>query len=113
MFNTNRTYLLTTGVKSKSLAVICSSHGGVSVIQHKTVVFSLSASGKRVIIQNGGWDTVSTRITINRALKQAPGFEGWSLRRVKGKTMVYCQEKAVSPFHGFMELKPVTHAAQQ
>lgn len=68
MFKTNRTYNLSQGVKSKSLAVINKSDGGISVLMHRTIVVDQSPT--QVIINTGGWDTVSTRITINTALLQ-------------------------------------------
>lgn len=83
MFKTHRTFNLNTGVKNNTIAVLNWSNGkNIAVVYHETVVFG--KKGNQVSITNGGWDTVSTRAVINRALEQV--VPGVYLERRKGKT---------------------------
>ena len=87
MFNTHRNYTLSTGVKNNTIAVLNWSGGkNIAVIYHRTPV--VQKAGRNVVITNGGWDTLSTRTVINRALDQIPGFQGCYLERRKGKTLL-------------------------
>ena len=86
MFNINRTYALTTGVKSKGLAVL-NDNKTTYVIQHRTIVFKAPSgmlTNGFIEINNGGWDTVSTRMTINQALWEYGS--SYRLARIKGQT---------------------------
>ena len=87
MFNTHRTYTLSTGVKNNSIAVF-NDLRTVRVLYHRTVVFEKTP--KTVTIRDGGWDTVSTRLVINRALENS-GL-GFRLYRIKGKTYINDQD---------------------
>jgi hypothetical protein len=89
MFRTHRTYSLTTGVKNNSIAVIADCDA-ITVIYHKTIVVNAQLIRGRwvVTLNNGGWDTASTRIVINTALEQIPGCSGVYLSRHKGQTVV-------------------------
>jgi hypothetical protein len=66
MFKTHRTYDLSTGVKNNSIAVLNNSKG-LFVTYHKTTVYE--QQGKKITLRSGGWDTISTRAVINRALE--------------------------------------------
>ncbi len=93
MFKTHRTYELTTGVKNNTIAVVAKSNL-IEVLYHETIVVTAvrkkSKDGFKweVALSNGGWDTVSTKAVINRALEQIPGYEGYYLSRIKGVTML-------------------------
>lgn len=104
MFKVHRTYDLSTGVKNNSIAVF--NQGKVCVVlYHKTPVFV--RAGKTIVLNNGGWDTVSTRAVINRALEMsAPRTY---LTRKKGVTMIESIDvneiKQSVPFKNNMRLK--------
>lgn len=77
MFKTHRTYQLTTGVKNNTIAVI--NHlDKIEVVYHNTIVVSAKKKIEKapklnrwiITLNNGGWDTISTRTVINRALEQ-------------------------------------------
>lgn len=72
MFKVHRSFDLFTGVKNNTIAVIAQ-HNAVDVIYHRTLV--VSKRSKTITLRNGGWDTVSTRTVINRALYQL--FDGY------------------------------------
>jgi hypothetical protein len=86
MFKTHRTYNLTTGVKNNSIAVVSKPHT-IDVLYHKTIVVHAELIKGRwlVVLNNGGWDTISTRAVINRALEQIPGHEESRIERKKLK----------------------------
>lgn len=65
MFKTYRTFNLNTGVKNKKLAVV-GTPKETFVVLHETIV--VHQKGNKVTLNNGGWDTVSTRLVINKAL---------------------------------------------
>jgi len=90
MFNTHRTYSLSTGVKNNTIAVI-SDPRRIKVIYHKTEVFEarLTPTGWTITLRNGGWDTVSTRIVINRALEQLCGTPTYLERRKNETYLVH------------------------
>lgn len=89
MFKTHRSYELTTGVKNNTIAVLARSNL-IEVIYHKTIVVTAHKKqlGWEAAIDNSGFDTVSTRAVINRALEQIDGFEDVFLERVKGQTLL-------------------------
>lgn len=99
MFNTHRTYTLETGVKNNTIAVFNQGRATI-VIYHKTPVFV--KAGKLINITNGGFDTVSTRLVINRALAQT--CDHTRLIRVKGKTILQ-QGLNVKTFTGSARVK--------
>lgn len=84
MFNTHRTYDLTTGIKGKTIAVYVGDTE-TAVIYHNTVVVRWHHKRNKVYLSNGGWDTISTRFVINRAIAQIPGFQSYYIER-KSKT---------------------------
>lgn len=71
MFSTHRTFNLSTGVKSASIAVV-NDGLNVDVVYHKTLVVSARRMRKylAVTLRNGGWDTISTRLVINTTLTE-------------------------------------------
>lgn len=88
MFKVHRSFDLVTGVKNNTIAVL-NNVNEISVIYHETVVFKATNHlGLRIELENGGYDTISTRSVINRALEQFNEFRGVYLIRVKGKTML-------------------------
>lgn len=87
MFKAHRSYDLTTGVKSKTIAVF-NSGSKIRVLYHKTIV--VYASKRQIILDNGGWDTVSTRHVINTALYELGS--SYRLVRNKGKTKLIQNE---------------------
>ena len=95
MFQKSRNYTLSQGVKSPSIAVFRDSTL-TQVLYHRTIV--LQEEGGHVRINTGGWDTVSTRIVINRALDQIPGKDA-ALVREKGVTWLYLDGSRL-PFDG-------------
>jgi hypothetical protein len=98
MFKTHRTYDLTTGVKNNSIAVMGDAAGNTKVMYHKTIVFTYVADTQEIILNNGGWDTVSTRAVINRALEEI-GHHA-RLFRKKGETRIGDSTYS-EPFTGF------------
>ena len=87
MFKTHRTYTLRTGVKNNAIAVLNWNNGqNVCVIYHSTPV--VQKEGKKIVITNGGWDTVSTRAVINRALEQMCASKAYLFRK-RGVTMLH------------------------
>lgn len=78
MFKTHRTYSLSTGVKGNTLAVINHSPNDISVIYHSTMV--VRKHGQTITLMHNGWDTVSTRIVINRALEQLCNSQAFHFR---------------------------------
>lgn len=106
MFKTHRTFDLTTGVKSKTIAVFRDADA-VSVVYHKTTVFKAYRSGC-VELNNGGWDTVSTRAVINQALSESGLLTSFLFRK---KNVTYLTHDGVtSEFKGMAQLnaKPAT-----
>lgn len=67
MFKVHRSFDLSTGVKSNSIAVL---HRDklLAVTYHKTVV--VERKGKTITLRDGGWKTISTRHVINNTLRQ-------------------------------------------
>jgi hypothetical protein len=90
MFKKYRSFTLDQGVKTPSLAVVC--HAGyIMVLLHDTLVFSAKEGKNRkwiATLNNGGYDTVSTRLVINQALKCLWNLDCYDLRRIKGNTYV-------------------------
>lgn len=100
MFKVHRNYSLSTGVKNNSIAVVRTGNL-IQVVYHETIV--VEAKGSMVVLRNGGWDTISTRIVINRALEQLDGFKNVFLERVKGETIINCNGNRM-PFKNVMML---------
>lgn len=93
MFKTHRTYDLTTGVKSSTIAVF--NQGKVlTVIYHKTPV--VIKAGSTIVLNNGGWDTVSTRAVINRALSLLAPNTFLVRKRIKGETRTYLESTDIN-----------------
>lgn len=95
MFKTHRTYSLSTGMKGTTIAVVQSKQH-TFVLYHDTIVFEQYANGD-ITISNGGWDTVSTRIVINRALEQT-NCKAYLFRQ-KNKTYISINGQ-LKEFHG-------------
>lgn len=107
MFQSYRQYSLTQGVKTKALAVFSTASETI-VLLHQTPVVHAKRRGQKYSIQlrNGGWDTLSTRIVINRALSQIPGADRYYISRDKGETIVRDVSNGESfPFVSGMRLK--------
>lgn len=92
MFKTHRTFTLETGVKSNSIAVF-NQGKAIIVLYHKTPVAIIA--GSTLVLNNGGWDTVSTRAVMNRVLELVTDSgtpEAFDLRirlvRKRGKTFL-------------------------
>ena len=100
MFKTHRTYDLSTGVKNNTIAVL-SDGTTTKVIYHRTIVVSKKA--RTVTLSNGGWDTISTRAVINRALEQLCLSECYLFRK-KGQTLI-TQNGIIKPFVSGMTIK--------
>lgn len=73
MFKTHRTFDLTTGVKNATISVVNTTQA-IYVVYHKTLVFSYNRKTNKIHLDNGGWNTISTRTVINNALSQVDGF---------------------------------------
>lgn len=89
MFKVHKSYNLYTGVKNNTIAVLC--HGAdIFVTYHSTVVFHYNDNTRLIQLNNGGWDTLSTRLVINRALSEinADAY----MYREKGNTMLRVKE---------------------
>ncbi len=107
MFRTNRTFDFRQGVKSKSLAVLLDKDS-IKVLLHETIVFDFNVKKDQIRLDSGGWDTPSTRITINQALSQTGGRPVYLFRR---KGITYLQEGAEQTRVSFpLILKGVLHA---
>jgi hypothetical protein len=107
MFKTHRNFELTNGVKSKSIAVF-KNHKKTAVLYHETIVVEETCNSKNTTLKldNGGWDTVSTRYVINTALRQMPLFNKAHLYRKKGKTYFsFGSEKSETEFCPPMTIK--------
>jgi predicted RNase H-like nuclease (RuvC/YqgF family) len=107
MFKNYREFSLSTGVKTARLAVINTGRN-VSVLLHKTVV--VEKRGRVVTLRNGGWDTISTRIVINRALEQIASTHAYVCRQ-KGETFLY-QNGVKKPFISGMQIKVRNEVAE-
>jgi hypothetical protein len=107
MFKTHRTYELTTGVKNNTIAVIAEIYS-TKVIYHKTVVFTLDHKPKdKITLRNGGWDTISTRLVINRALEQCEShfrIERKVIKKQRYTVLVNQLDGTVLPFVNGMVL---------
>jgi hypothetical protein len=102
MFKTHRTFDLTQGVKNASIAVVLNPYK-TQVIYHKTVVVTYNHSTDTLELDNGGWDTISTRAVINRALDQLPlGFK--LIRNKKKETELHDAEGFVCMFEGYTRI---------
>ena len=103
MFKTHRTFELTAGVKNNTIAVFAGSDWA-RVMYHQTIVFSINRNTGEITLDNGGWDTVSTRAVIGRALVQV----GFSLQRNRKKEnlIVDSEGKLVAHFEGYLKFKP-------
>lgn len=110
MFKKHRTYSLTTGIKAPMIAVFADQMS-IQVLLHSTVVVEASLLDMdreySVVVRNGGWDTISTRIVINRALEQIPGFHDTRIVRHKGETMVQYADGSRETFASGMTLKRI------
>ena len=84
MFKVHRSFTLSTGIKNSSIAVVNDGEF-IVVVYHKTRV--VEKRRDKVIISDGGWDTVSTRMVINQALSEL-GSDAY-LYRKKGRTMLH------------------------
>lgn len=100
MFKIHRTFDLSTGIKNPCIAVV-NDGSRISVLLHKTVV--LEKRGRTVTLRNGGWDTLSTRLVINRGLEQVAATHAY-VYRSKGQT-VLAQNGIVKPFVSGMKIK--------
>ena len=100
MFKTHRTFDLSTGVKNNSIAVI-NKPNGLFVVYHNTIV--LEKHGKTITLRNGGWDTISTRAVINRALQNCCTSIARVYRK-KGQTILE-KNGLVFPFVDGMKVK--------
>lgn len=100
MFKTHRTYCLTTGVKNNTIAVFCDGvKDTVKVIYHKTIV--VDANKKKIKLNNGGWDTISTRTVINRALEELNSDYRLERKRIKKVTTTVLYNRVTEKFHDF------------
>lgn len=84
MFKTHRTFELTNGVKNNSIAVVITGTE-TCVLYHNTTVFRHVHKTNKVYLNDGGWNTISTKIVINRALELTRGFGSYCIER-KSKT---------------------------
>jgi hypothetical protein len=100
MFKVHRSYSLSTGVKNNSIAVI-NNGSKLTVVYHSTAV--VQKTGKTITLMNGGWDTVSTRAVINRALEQLCSASAHLFRK-KGETFLF-HNGITEPFISGMTLK--------
>lgn len=103
MFKTHRTFELTTGVKNNTIAVL-STNNVVSVLYHKTVVVEYNYNTRTLKLDNGGWDTVSTRAVIANAIGQL-GFK-FQRNRKKENLILDNDGKLIAEFNGYLIVKP-------
>lgn len=99
MFKKHRNYNLETGTKGSAIAIF-NQGKRIAVVYHQTIV--VQKIGRKVTLDNGGWDTISTRHVINRALEQMATSVCY-LYRKKGQTML-TQNGIVKPFNGRMTI---------
>ena len=100
MFKTHRSYDLETGVKNNSIAVL-NRGKNVYVTYHKTLV--VKKIGRTVTLDNGGWNTISTKMVQNRALELICSSV-CNLYKVKG-VMMLTQNGIVKPYVNGMKIK--------
>src|ERR1035437_7356289 len=102
MANALRTgFDLSTGAKTSSLSVLNNGKGLIQVLYLKTIVFTFKETPKTKVftLDDGGWDTVSTRFAINRAMREL--FLPYELIRKKKRTMLFeTNKKIISEFMG-------------
>lgn len=99
MFKTHRTYDLSTGVKNNAIAVF-NDQKTIRVVYHKTTVVTAKTlkNGKmKVLLNSGGWSTLSTAIVMTRALIQIPSFENARVKKMKDG-LVFTQGILEIPF---------------
>lgn len=105
MFKVHRSYDFSTGVKNNSIAVINDTRT-TKVIYHKTVVFEHTRNPCKstavITLRTNGWDTVSTRAVINRALENT-GVD-WRVVRKAGKSILKETNGLIMPLVSGMEL---------
>lgn len=65
------------------------------VILHKTCVVELNNMSNIVTLNTGGWNTVTTKATINNAMKQIAGLESVQVFQRKGQWLVSVGKKEV------------------
>lgn len=107
MFRTHKTFNLSTGLKSPTIAVV-NTTAKVFVVYHSTIV--CEATPKTVTLRDGGWDTISTRYVINTALERL-GVNQRVIRH-KNRSLIcpinypgeYPHHKAGKPFVSGMKL---------
>jgi hypothetical protein len=74
----------------------------VSIVLHSTAVVRFYADG-RIVLNTGGWQTVTTKDRLNRCLPD--GWRVWSDAR-KGGWGLYEYGKRITHFSDGMELRP-------
>lgn len=92
MFRTHRTFTLDNGVKNNTIAVLNDGQN-IAVIYHRTTVFE--KRGNKITLRTGGWQTISTKFVINRALEESN--LPWRVQGKRGDFEVSNGEK-VFPF---------------
>jgi len=109
MFGVHKNFDLTTGVKNNTICVINDAPNLVKVVYHKTIVFthhkkhsaSINPTGL-ITLRTGGYDTISTRLVINRALEQSQ--IDWRIVREKGRSFLKDSNGLILPLVDGMEL---------
>jgi hypothetical protein len=109
MFKTHRNFELTAGVKNNTIAVFVDGPL-VSVIYHKTCVFKYNRLTGELTLNNGGWDTVSTRAVLKNALSQI-GFT-FERNRKKENMILDRDGKLVAHFTGALKIRPAKGLAK-
>lgn len=102
MFKVRRSFNLSTGVKNNTIAVFNQGRA-VIVLYHCTPV--VIKAGKLIQLNNGGWDTVSTRAVINRALEQMAPNTYLVRKRRKGETRTYLETTDINGITQTVEFK--------
>jgi hypothetical protein len=73
---------------------------------HSTDVVTWDCTHGKVVLNSGGWQTVTTKTAINVAFKQMPGFMSYYLFQKKGNWFVVNGKTGwVHPFVDGMELE--------
>lgn len=89
--------------RSKRSTTVIDDAAEYSCVYHSTEVFRLDKKTGRVFLNDGGWDSVTTRARIN----DCAGALGLDLgiHRSKGETVVTCNG-VTYPFSGTLECQP-------
>ena len=90
--------------------------GAICVQYHRTIVAKRHADGS-VMLDNGGWQTVTTKKRMNQALQEWGGARWYYVHQVKGEWLISRYDGngvhvAIGPYVNGMTLAPIAEREQ-